>query len=50
MQDCLTAKAQDDVEEESPRVFSLTVGLKEIELAKVLIEKGEAKEREFKRI
>ena len=31
MQDCLSAEARDDAEEESPRVFAIAVGLKEIE-------------------
>ena len=50
MQDCLSAEARDDVEEESPRVFAIAVGLKEIEWARVLVEKGEVKENEFERI
>jgi len=47
MQDCLSAEARDDVEDESPRVFTITVGLKEIGWAKVSVEKGEVKERKF---
>ena len=50
MQDCLSAEARDDAEEESPQVFAIVVGLKVIEWARVLVEKGEVKEREFERI
>ena len=50
MQDYLSVEAWDDVEEESPRFFVIAVGSKEIEWARVSVEKGEVKEREFKRI
>ena len=50
MQDCLSVEARDDVEEESPRVFAIVVGLKKIEWARVSVEKGEVKEREFEKI
>ena len=38
MQDCLSAEARDDADEE------IAVGLKEIERARVSVEKGEVKE------
>jgi len=51
MQDHLSAEAQEDAEErlaekESPRVFTIAAGLKEIKRARVLVEKGKVKERE----
>ena len=50
MQDCLSVEAQDDTEEESPQVFVIAVRLKEIEWARVSVERGEVKEREFEKI
>ena len=47
MQDYLSAEARDDAEEETPRVFVIAGALKEIEWARVSVEKGELKEREF---
>jgi len=49
MRDRLSAEARDDAEEESPRVFAIAIGLKEIERAKVSVEKGEVKEMEFEK-
>jgi len=46
----LSAKTRDDAEEESPRVFAIVVGLKELEWARISVEKGEVKKREFERI
>ena len=47
MQDYLSAEARDDAEEETPRVFVIAGALKEIEWARVSVEKGKVKEREF---
>ena len=49
MRDRLSAEARDDAEEESPRVFAIAIGLKEIERARVSVEKGEVKEMEFEK-
>jgi len=54
MWDHLSAEAREDVEERlaeegSPRVFAIAAGLKEIKRARIFVEKGEVKEREFEK-
>jgi len=50
----LSTEAREDAEqrlaeEGSPRVFTIAVGLKETERARISVEKGEVKEREFEK-
>ena len=54
MRNRLSVEAWEDAdehfaEEGSPRVFTIAVGLKEIERARVSVVKGEVKEREFEK-